>query len=51
MSKNEEETPYRSNHELEEEIKRLKELIMDKDNELGQVKSKLESQESQKCLL
>ena len=30
-SNNDEETPYISNHKLEEEIKRLKELIMDKD--------------------
>ena len=36
-SKNDEESPYRSNGDLEEEIKCIRNLIMDKDNELAQV--------------
>ena len=36
-SKNDEETPYISNHKLEEEIKCLKQLIVEKDTELAQV--------------
>ena len=44
-SKNDEEKPYRSNDDLEEEIKCMSKLIMDKDNELVQVQRKLESQE------
>ena len=48
-SKNDEESPYRSNDNLEEEIKCIRKLIMDKDNELVQVQRKLESQESEIC--
>ena len=36
-SKNDEESPYGSNDNLEEEIKCIRKLIMDKDNELAQV--------------
>ena len=36
-AKNDEESPYRSNGDLEEEKKCIRKLIMDKDNELVQV--------------
>ena len=45
-SNNNEESPYRSSGDLEEEIKCIRKLIMDKDNEFVQVQGKLESQES-----
>ena len=46
-SKNDEETPYISNHKIEEEIKRLKQLIVDKDIELAQVCRTLVIQEAE----
>ena len=39
-SKNDDESPYKSNDDLEEEIKCISKLIMDKDNELVQVQRK-----------
>ena len=44
-----EESPYRSDNDLEEDIKHLNKLIMDKDTELAQVQRKLENQESELC--
>ena len=45
-SNNDKETPYISNHKLEEEIKCLKQLIVEKDTELAQVCRTLEIQEA-----
>ena len=44
-SKNDEESPYKSNDDLEEEIKCIRKLIMETYNELAHVKRKLECQE------
>ena len=40
-----EESPYRSDNDLEEDMKRLNKLIMDKDDELAQIQRKLKSHE------
>ena len=40
---------YKSDNNLEEDIKRLNKLIMGKDDELAQVQRKIESQESEIC--
>ena len=44
-SKNDNKSPYGCNNELEEEIKHLNKLMMEKDVELVQVWLKLENQE------
>ena len=49
ISKNDEEKPCISTNELEEEIKCLNKIIMDKDNELTQGQRKIVSQESEIC--
>ena len=46
---NDKDKTYRSTNELEEEIKCLNKIIMDKDNEIAQVQRKLESLESYIC--
>ena len=46
-SKNDNKSPYGSNNELEEEIKHLNKLMMEKDAELAQVRMKLENQETE----
>ena len=43
-SKNDKDSPYRSNDYLEEEINCISKLVMEKDNELAQVQRKLEIQ-------
>ena len=43
-SKNDDKSPYGSYNDLEEEIRHLNKLIMDKDTELAQVCRTLESQ-------
>ena len=43
-SKNDKKSPYGCDNELEEEIKHLKKLIMEKDAELAQVWMRLENQ-------
>ena len=43
------ESPYRSDNDLEEDIKHLNKLIMDKYDELMQIQRKLKTQESQIC--
>ena len=48
-SKNNEESPYRSDNDLEEDIKCLNKLIMDRDDELAQIQRKLQTQESEIC--
>ena len=48
-SKNVEESPYRSDIDLEKEIKRLNKLIANKGNELVQIHRKLENQEPNIC--
>ena len=45
-SKNDSKSPYGSDNDLEEEIKRLNKLIIEKDVELAQVQRKLENQET-----
>ena len=49
MFKDNKESPYRSDNDLEEDIKRLNKLIMDKDDELAQIQRNLKSQESDIC--
>ena len=46
-SKNDNKSPYGCNNELEEEIKNLNKLIIEKDAELAQVQMKLENQETE----
>ena len=46
-SKNDNKSPYECNNELEEEIKHLNKLMMEKDAELAQVRMKLENQETE----
>ena len=46
---NDEKKPSRNTNELEEEIKCLNKIIMDKDNELTQGQRKIVSQESKIC--
>ena len=46
-SKNYNKSPYGCDNELEEEIKHLNKLIMEKDVELAQVRMKLENQETE----
>ena len=48
-SKNDENTPLRSDNNFEEDIKRLNKLIKDKDSELVQTHKKLEDQDSEIC--
>ena len=43
------ESMYRSDDDLEEHIKRLNKLIVDKDDEFTQVQRKIENQESEIC--
>ena len=47
--KDNKESPYRSDNDLEEDIKHLNKLIMDKDDELAQIQRKLKIQESKIC--
>ena len=46
-SKNDNKSPYGCDNELEEEIKHLSKLMMEKDDELAQVWMKLENQETE----
>ena len=46
-SKNDNKSPYGCDNELEEEIKHLNKLIMEKDAELAQVRMRLENQEAE----
>ena len=48
-SKNDNKSPYGCDNELEEEIKHLNKLIMEKDVELAQVRMRLENQEAKLC--
>ena len=48
-SKNDNKSPYGCDNELEEEIKHLNKLIMEKDDELVQVWMRLENQEAELC--
>ena len=50
-SKNVEESPYRSNNDIEEEIKRLKKIIKEKDDEIKQIQTKIRCLEVENCHL